>query len=97
VQHSANIGFSGKRVVEQFQQRKVAPDFQHGTWLLRRDFVDERVPTDQIAERVAELLDHVASGKRLSTLQRRRRRRWTPREETILDSAPSDAVVGEHS
>ena len=45
VQGSANIGFSGKRVVEQFQQRKVAPDFQHGTWLLRRGFVWSKART----------------------------------------------------
>ena len=84
---SANIGFSGKRVVEQFQQRPVAPDFQQGTWLLHRGFVDEVVPTDSLHKRLAALLDHVARGGRLSALQRRRPRRWKPANSVVLDAA----------
>jgi acetyl-CoA carboxylase beta subunit len=88
IEGSANIGFSGKRVVEQFQQRKVAADFQHESWLLRRGFVDEVVATDDLARRVAELLEHIAKGGRLSSLQRRKRRRWKPKEEVTLDGQP---------
>ena len=94
VQGSANIGFSGKRVVEQFQQRKVAPDFQHGTWLLHRGFVDERVTTDDLAARITELLKHVAEGGKLSDLQTRRPRPWTPTQEVVQGTAAVTAVTG---
>ena len=88
VQHSANIGFSGKRVVEQFQQRQVPKDFQHGTWLLHRGFVDERVATEHLAERLAELLEHLAEGGKLADLQTRRRRGWQPTETAAFPAAP---------
>ena len=87
VQGSANIGFSGKRVVEQFQERKVAPDFQHGTWLLHRGFVDERVSTEDLAKRLTELLAHVAEGGQLADLQTRAARPWKPTEEVPLNNA----------
>jgi acetyl-CoA carboxylase carboxyl transferase subunit alpha len=93
VKHSANIGFSGKRVVEQFQERKVPPDFQHATWLLHRGFVDERVATEELGARIAELLQHVADGGRLADLQTRRRRFWKPTEEVVLDTTPGDATT----
>ena len=85
VKGSANIGFSGKRVVEQFQGRKVAPNFQHGSWLLHRGFVDEVVATDDLAGRITELLKHVAEGKPLADLQTRKPRPWKPTEEVVLD------------
>ena len=88
VEGSANIGFSGKRVVEQFQQRKVAADFQHETWLLHHGFVDECVTTDRLGKRIAELLEHVAGGGRLADLQTRRPRKWEPKEELLLDNSP---------
>ena len=78
VRGSANIGFSGKRVVEQFQQRPVAADFQHETWLLARGFVDECVATDDMRRRLTELLQHIAAGRSLVKLQRRRQMRWQP-------------------
>ena len=84
---SANIGFSGKRVVEQFQQCKVAPGFQNGAWLLHRGFVDECVSTDHLAVRIAELLKHVAEGGCLADLQTRVARVWTPKEVVALDDA----------
>lgn len=92
VRGSANIGFSGKRVVEQFQQRKVAADFQHGTWLLRRGFVDERVASEDLAGRIAELLQHVADGGRLIDLQSRTPRGWVPKAEITIDAGPIEAV-----
>jgi len=87
VEGSANIGFSGKRVVEQFQHRKVAPGFQNGEWLLRRGFVDECVTTDHLAARLTELLGHAAQGRSLADLQTRSTRRWTPKEVVALDDA----------
>ena len=87
VEGSANIGFSGKRVVEQFQQRKVAPGFQNGSWLLRREFVDECVNTDHLAVRLTELLKHVAEGRCLANLQTRVARVWTPKETVAFDAA----------
>ncbi|NQU22169.1 MAG: hypothetical protein HQ567_12870 [Candidatus Nealsonbacteria bacterium] len=85
VQGSANIGFSGRRVIEQFQQRKVGPDFQNGEWLLRRGFVDECVGTDRLAARLAELLEHAAKVGDLADLQTRSPRTWEPEETVALD------------
>ena len=93
VQHSANIGFSGKRVVEQFQHRKVARDFQHGTWLLHRGFVDERVATEELGRRLAELLKYIADGGKLSSLQTRRPRPWKPTEEVVLNATPIESTA----
>jgi acetyl-CoA carboxylase carboxyl transferase subunit beta len=93
VEGSANIGFSGKRVVEQFQQRKVAADFQHGSWLLHRGYVDEVVATDGLAGRLTELLEHVAKGGGLADLQTRKRRRWKPKEEIPLDASPVNSAA----
>jgi acetyl-CoA carboxylase carboxyl transferase subunit alpha len=85
IEGSANIGFSGKRVVEQFQQRKVAADFQHETWLLRRGFVDECVGTEDLANRLTQLLKYIAEGGRPADLQTRRPRPWRPKETVALD------------
>ncbi|MFQ5807231.1 MAG: carboxyl transferase domain-containing protein [Phycisphaerae bacterium] len=93
VEGSANIGFSGKRVVEQFQQRKVAAGFQQGTWLLQRGFVDEVVGTDELTERIAELLKHVSSGGRLADLQTRKPRRWRPKEEVLLNATATETTA----
>jgi len=84
VEGSANIGFSGRRVVEQFQQRQVAPDFQRETWLLQRGFVDECVEVERLAERIAELLKHVADGKKLTRLQTRKRKTWKPAPDRVV-------------
>ena len=88
VQGSANIGFSGKRVVEQFQQRKVAPDFQHETWLAQRGFVDECVATEDLGRRIGELLKHVAEGGKLADLQTRRPRTWKPKRRAASGNKP---------
>ncbi|MGD2109176.1 MAG: carboxyl transferase domain-containing protein [Phycisphaerae bacterium] len=95
VKGSANIGFSGKRVVEQFQQRKVAAGFQSGAWLLHRGFVDGCVDTYDMRDRLIELLKHVADGKNLRDLRARRERKWKPAKQVKLgpspiESAPSD-------
>jgi acetyl-CoA carboxylase carboxyl transferase subunit beta len=91
---SANIGFSGKRVVEQFQQRKVPKDFQQGSWLLQRGFVDEVVATEDLSKRIVELLEHAAKAGSLSDLQSRRSRLWTPTQELKLGATtPKTAGV----
>lgn len=86
VEGSANIGFSGRRVVEQFRGKKVSDDFQHGDWLLHRGFVDQCVSTQRLADRLAELLQHVADGGCLADLQRRVARKWTPKETVALEN-----------
>jgi acetyl-CoA carboxylase carboxyl transferase subunit beta len=87
VEGSTNIGFSGQRVVEQFQQRKVSADFQRGFWLLNYGFVDEVVATDDMAQRIADLLTLAADGKSLITLRTRRARPWRPKKTTALETA----------
>lgn len=93
VKGSANIGFSGKRVVEQFQGCKVAADFQHGTWLLHRGFVDESVATEDLAARLTELLKHIAEGGRLADLQTRQARPWKPKETVAVSSLVLKSVT----
>ena len=97
VKHSAHIGFSGKRVVEQFQQRKVAADFQHATWLLHRGFVDERVATENLRDRLIELLRHLADGGNLKELRTRKERPWRPVEEVVLNPSPSRSTGSKSS
>jgi hypothetical protein len=63
----------------------VAADFQHETWLLRRGFVDECVGTEDLADRLTQLLKYIAEGGRLADLQTRRPRRWRPKETVALD------------
>ncbi len=94
IRGSANIGFSGKRVVEQFQQKRVASDFQHETWLLQRGFVDETVATDALRPRLSELLAHYDEQGTLADLQRRTRRRWQPREKSQADLPVPHTTLG---
>lgn len=93
VKGAGNIGFTGRRVVEQFQQRKVTKDFQHGSWLLHRGFVDEHIPPDSLATRLAELLYYVAEGGNLRDLRNRRIRTWQPASSktAATGTTPSDS------
>jgi acetyl-CoA carboxylase carboxyl transferase subunit alpha len=93
VEGSANIGFSGKRVVEQFQQREVSADFQHGSWLLHYGFVDEVVALDDLAGRIAELLALAAEGKSLVELRTRRPRPWRPKETIAPETAGAPSPI----
>jgi len=81
VKGSANIGFSGKRVVEQFQQRKVAKDFQHENWLMHRGFVDECVSTENMRTRLTQLLELINQGTNLTDIRTRQLRTWEPQHE----------------
>ena len=96
VEGSANIGFTGRRVIEQFRgqfrRRKVAPDFQSGDWLLHRGFVDECVSTERLPTRLAELLEHAAEGERLAELQQRRTRVWKPKEGLAHNNASLESA-----
>lgn len=93
VEGSSNIGFSGKRVVEQFQHRKVASDFQHETWLLRRGFVDECVHTLNLRDRLIHLLEIVAEGGQLADLRTRQLRCWSPKETVPLPLPASESAA----
>lgn len=97
VKGSANIGFSGKRVVEQFQGCKVAADFQSGAWLQQRGFVDECVNTHDLGQRLADLLKHLTDGKKLADLQSRKIRRWKPTKEVQLKPAPGNSSTSKNS
>ncbi len=97
VKGSANIGFSGKRVVEQFQGRKVAADFQSGAWLLHYGFVDECVDTYAMREHLLELLERIAHGKNLRDRQTRRPRDWKPTKEVKLKPALADPATPKRS
>jgi acetyl-CoA carboxylase carboxyl transferase alpha subunit len=97
VEGSANIGFTGKRVVEQFRGRKVHSDFQHADWLLHRRFVDECVVTDDLRSRLAELLKHVAGGGDLADFQTRVARTWKPKEDVSLEDTEFESADAGHS
>lgn len=96
VEGSANIGFTGKRVIEQFRnqfrRRKVAADFQSGEWLLSRGFVDECVRTERLPTRLAELLKHVVDGGCLVELQKRGERVWKPEEVIVQNDAAIESA-----
>ncbi len=92
VEGSANIGFTGKRVMEQFRGRKMPPDFQNGEWLLHRGFVDECVSAERLPTRLAELLNHVIDGGSLAELQKRGKRVWKPKESNAQNDASLESA-----
>jgi acetyl-CoA carboxylase beta subunit len=59
-EHNAgNIGFSGKRVIEQYTGRRTSKDFQTTWWLQQKGFVDKTaLPTRMKQEIVAILKEH---------------------------------------
>jgi acetyl-CoA carboxylase carboxyl transferase beta subunit len=57
-EHNAgNIGFSGKRVIEQYTGRKTSKDFQTTGWLQSRGFVDMVAHPLELKSRIAEIID----------------------------------------
>jgi acetyl-CoA carboxylase carboxyl transferase subunit beta len=52
----ALIGFTGKRVIEQTINKQLPDDFQSAENSLKRGFIDEIVPRDQLAKRLGQLL-----------------------------------------
>ena len=58
-EHNAgNIGFSGKRVIEQYTGRKTLKDFQTTGWLQHRGFVDMVAHPLELKSRIAEIIDN---------------------------------------
>jgi acetyl-CoA carboxylase carboxyl transferase beta subunit/acetyl-CoA carboxylase carboxyl transferase alpha subunit len=56
--NAANIGFSGKRVIEQYTGRKTSKDFQTTAWLQNRGFVDMVAHPLELKNRIAEIIDN---------------------------------------
>jgi acetyl-CoA carboxylase carboxyl transferase beta subunit len=57
-EHNAgNIGFSGKRVIEQYTGRRTSKDFQTTGWLQNRGFVDMVAHPLELKSRIAEIID----------------------------------------
>ena len=52
----ANIGFAGKRVIEQTLREKLPEGFQTSEYLLGRGFVDAIVPRTQLKRTLAQLI-----------------------------------------
>ncbi|MEA5462252.1 acetyl-CoA carboxylase, carboxyltransferase subunit beta [Leptothoe sp. PORK10 BA2] len=52
----ANIGFAGRRVVEQTLREKLPDDFQTAEYLLNHGFVDKIVPRTQLKAMLAQLI-----------------------------------------
>jgi acetyl-CoA carboxylase beta subunit len=54
--NAGNIGFSGKRVIEQYTGRKTSPDFQTTAWLQRHGHVERVVSPKTIREEIAQII-----------------------------------------
>ncbi len=61
-EHNAgNIGFSGKRVIEQYTGKRTSREFQTTWWLQQKGFVDKTALTTEMKREIAELLrEHAA-------------------------------------
>jgi acetyl-CoA carboxylase carboxyl transferase beta subunit len=58
-EHNAgNIGFSGKRVIEQYTGRKTSKDFQTTGWLQTKGFVDIVAHPLELKSRIAGIIDN---------------------------------------
>lgn len=51
-----NIGFSGRRVIEQFTKDKVSTEFQTTTWLLQHGHAEHVVPLEQMKAKIFQIL-----------------------------------------
>ncbi len=54
--HAGNIGFSGKRVIEQYTGHKTSKDFQTTPWLKKHGHVEHIVTQANIREEICKLL-----------------------------------------
>lgn len=54
--NAGNIGFSGKRVIEQYTGHRVSRDFQTTHWLERHGHVEHVVSPDNIREEIARMI-----------------------------------------
>lgn len=58
-EHNAgNIGFSGKRVIEQYTGKKTSKDFQTTAWLQSKGFVDMVAHPLELKSRIAGIIDN---------------------------------------
>jgi acetyl-CoA carboxylase carboxyl transferase beta subunit len=57
-EHNAgNIGFSGKRVIEQYTGKRTAKDFQHTSWLQTKGFVDMVARPLEMKAKIREIIE----------------------------------------
>ncbi|MFC1785478.1 carboxyl transferase domain-containing protein [Candidatus Neomarinimicrobiota bacterium] len=54
--HAGNIGFSGRRVIEQYTGKKTSKDFQTTPWLKKHGHVENVVTQDNIREKIINIL-----------------------------------------
>lgn len=54
--NAANIGFSGKRVIEQYTGKKTSKEFQTTGWLQQKGFVDLVAHPLELKSRIAEII-----------------------------------------
>ena len=58
-EHNAgNIGFSGKRVIEQYTGKKTSKDFQSTGWLQSKGFVDMVAHPLELKRRIGEIIQN---------------------------------------
>lgn len=55
-EHAANIGFSGKRVIEQYTGHKTKGDFQTTEWLAKHGHVERMFTVRNLREKIFELI-----------------------------------------
>lgn len=61
-EHNAgNIGFSGKRVIEQYTGKRTAKDFQTTNWLQQKGFVDMVARPFEMKARIREIIERQMS------------------------------------
>ncbi|MFC1786128.1 carboxyl transferase domain-containing protein [Candidatus Neomarinimicrobiota bacterium] len=54
--HAGNIGFSGRRVIEQYTGKKTSKDFQTTPWLKKHGHVENVVTQENIREKIINIL-----------------------------------------
>ncbi len=60
--NAGNIGFSGKRVIEQYTGKKTSRDFQTTRWLQQRGYAEHIVKPQELRDRIARIIgEHAAS------------------------------------
>jgi acetyl-CoA carboxylase beta subunit len=53
---AGNIGFSGKRVIEQYTGHSVSKDFQTTTWLTKNGHADRGVPLGELKHSINNII-----------------------------------------
>jgi len=55
--NAGNIGFSGKRVIEQYTGQQTSPDFQRTDWLKKHGHVERVTAPENIRDDITELIE----------------------------------------